>query len=91
MSKAEAARSASDPPRSVLARLQDSDLLASFLSSPVTVAAGVVTLLFFVAAVLAPWIAPTNPFNPATNFLTDSLDAAPLRRGRRSQVPARHG
>ena len=26
------------------------------------------------AALLAPWIAPTDPFNPATNFLSDSLD-----------------
>ena len=64
----------SAPPRTFLARLKDSDLLASFLSSKVTVAAGVVTLVLFLAALFAPWIAPTDPFNPATNFLSDSLD-----------------
>ena len=60
--------------RSVRSRLADSDMLVSFLSSPVTVLAGVITLLMFAAAVLSPWIAPTDPFNPATNFLADSLD-----------------
>jgi peptide/nickel transport system permease protein len=65
---------ASGPDRNFLARLKDSDLLASFLASKITVAAGVVTLLLFLAALLAPWIAPTDPFNPATNYLTDSLD-----------------
>ena len=65
---------ASRPDRTFIARLKDSDLLASFLSSKVTVAAGAVTIILFVAALLAPWIAPTDPFNPATNFLSDSLD-----------------
>ena len=32
------------------------------------------TIILFLAALLAPWIAPTDPFNPATNFLSDSLD-----------------
>ena len=66
--------SASEPDRTLFARLKDSDLLASFLSSKVTIAAGAVTMLLFLAALLAPWIAPTDPFNPATNYLTDSLD-----------------
>jgi peptide/nickel transport system permease protein len=65
---------ASRPDRTLIARLKDSDLLASFLSSKVTVAAGAVTIILFLAALLAPWIAPTDPFNPATNFLSDSLD-----------------
>ena len=60
-------------PRSFLGRVGDSDLLASFLSSKVTVVAGVLTLIFFLAAVFAPLIAPTNPFDPASNFLIDSL------------------
>jgi len=54
-------------------RLAQNDTLASFLSSPIAVVAALVTLLMFSAAVLAPWIAPTDPFNPATNFLADSL------------------
>src|ERR1700691_4762180 len=65
---------ASRPDRTFIARLKDSDLLASFLSSKVTVAAGAVTIILSLAALLAPWIAPTDPFNPATNFLSDSLD-----------------
>ncbi|MGA8582290.1 MAG: ABC transporter permease [Roseiarcus sp.] len=65
---------ASRPDRTFIARLKDSDLLASFLSSKVTVAAGAVTIILLLAALLAPWIAPTDPFNPATNFLSDSLD-----------------
>jgi len=66
--------SASEPERTLIQRLRDNDLLASFLASKVTVAAGIMTLILFVAALLAPFIAPTDPFNPATNFLTDSLD-----------------
>ncbi|MBV9136852.1 MAG: ABC transporter permease [Hyphomicrobiales bacterium] len=60
--------------RSFFGRLKDSDLLASFLSSKVTVVAGALTLIFFLAAVFAPLIAPTNPFDPASNFLIDSLN-----------------
>ena len=59
---------------SFFGRLKDSDLLASFLSSKVTVLAGALTLIFFLAAILAPLIAPTNPFDPASNFLIDSLN-----------------
>ena len=55
------------------ARLADNDLLASFLASPVTVAAGLITFVAFAVALLAPWIAPFDPYNPATNFLADSL------------------
>ncbi|HTZ67760.1 MAG TPA: ABC transporter permease [Roseiarcus sp.] len=65
---------ASEPERTLIGRLKDNDLLASFLSSKVTVGAGIVTLILFLAALLAPWVAPTDPFNPATNYLSDSLD-----------------
>jgi peptide/nickel transport system permease protein len=65
---------ASRPDRTFIARLKDNDLLASFLSSKITVLAGAATILLFLAALLAPWIAPTDPFNPAANFLSDSLD-----------------
>jgi peptide/nickel transport system permease protein len=65
---------ASGPDRTFIGRLKDNDLLATFLSSKITVAAGAATILLFLAALLAPWIAPTDPFNPATNFLSDSLD-----------------
>ncbi len=65
---------ASESARTFVERLKDSDLVASFLSSKVTLAAGVVTIILLLAALLAPLIAPTDPFNPATNFLSDSLD-----------------
>jgi peptide/nickel transport system permease protein len=65
---------ASEPERTLIRRLMDSDLLLSFLASKVTVAAGIVTVLLLLAALLAPWIAPTDPFNPAANYLSDSLD-----------------
>jgi peptide/nickel transport system permease protein len=68
------AEGASRPGRTLIARLKDSELLASFLSSKVIVAAGAVTVILLLAALLAPWIAPTDPFNPATNYLSDSLD-----------------
>ncbi|MBV9286750.1 MAG: ABC transporter permease [Hyphomicrobiales bacterium] len=60
-------------PRRLMARLGDSDALASLLASPTTVAAGVITVALIAAAALAPWVAPTDPYNPATNFLSDAL------------------
>jgi peptide/nickel transport system permease protein len=69
------------PPQSLIGRLKDNDLLASFLASKITVVAGVLTLVFFLVAILAPLIAPTNPFDPATNFLTDALDPPSFAAG----------
>ena len=76
MSEIEARRAApSERRRPLLARLSDNDLLASFLSSPITVAAGDRRARSSSSRpLLAPWIAPHNPFDPATNFLADSLD-----------------
>ena len=54
-------------------RVRESDALASFLASPTTVAAGIITAALIAAAALAPLVAPTDPFNPATNFLSDAL------------------
>jgi peptide/nickel transport system permease protein len=68
------AEGAPRPDRTLIARLKDSELLASFLSSKFIVAAGAVTVILLLAALLAPWIAPTDPFNPATNYLSASLD-----------------
>jgi peptide/nickel transport system permease protein len=49
----------------------DGDLFYSFRRSPVTIAAAVVVLLMFAGAVLAPWIAPQNPFDPGSLNLMD--------------------
>lgn len=57
----------------LIARLGDSDLVASFLSSKTTVAAGLFVLVLALAALAAPLIAPTDPFNPAANFLMNAL------------------
>ncbi len=56
-----------------LGRLLDHDLVWSFTRSPATVAAALVTLLFLLAALLAPWIAPHDPFDPASLDLLDAF------------------
>jgi peptide/nickel transport system permease protein len=58
---------------SALARALDSDILASFLSSKVTIVSGVVSAVMIGGALLAPWIAPTNPLDPASVDLLNSL------------------
>lgn len=52
-----------DPP-GVLFRLRDSDLWHSFTRSWLTIVAAGVTLVFFLGALFAPWIAPHDPFDP---------------------------
>ena len=44
----------------------ESDVFYSFRRSPVAVVSAVVVLVLVFAAVFAPWIAPTNPFDPAS-------------------------
>ena len=58
---------------STLSRARDSDLWWSFIRSPLTVAAAIVTALFILGALFAPWIAPHDPFNPATLNLMDAF------------------
>ena len=53
-------------PPSTWRRAWDSDLAYSFRHAPVAMVAALVTLILIGAAVLAPWIAPTNPFDPAS-------------------------
>ncbi len=50
----------------------DSDLVYSFKKSRVTVIAAAVTLVIIAASLMAPWIAPHDPFNVATLSLMDS-------------------
>ncbi|TQF79274.1 ABC transporter permease [Elioraea sp. Yellowstone] len=56
-----------------LARFLDSDLWYSFTRSPVVVLSAVVALSMIGAAILAPWIAPHDPFNLATLDLLDAF------------------
>ncbi len=53
-------------------RWLDSDVGHSFLSSPLAMGAALVGLLCVLAAVLAPWIAPHNPFDLATLELSNA-------------------
>ena len=54
-------------------RFFDSDLWWSFSRSPVTVVSAVVALVCILGAVLAPWIAPHNPFDLASLNLIDAF------------------
>lgn len=60
-------------PRGFIGRALDSDLLHSFLRSKITVVAAFVTLGIFLAAFLAPWIAPHDPTDLASLSLLDSF------------------
>lgn len=58
--------------RSAAMAVLDSDLIHSFLRSRITVAAAAGTLLFLIAALLAPLIAPHDPFDLASLSIMDS-------------------
>ena len=55
-----------------LRRALDSDVFHSFLKSPVTIVASIVTLVMIFASVFAPLVAPHDPFDVATLNLLDS-------------------
>ena len=58
--------------RSLVTRIAESDAFYSFIRSPITVIAALLTFLLVMAAVFAPWVVPHNPFDLAT---VDLLDA----------------
>jgi peptide/nickel transport system permease protein len=60
-------------PRGLLHRILDSDVFYSFSRSPLTIVSAIITAIFFVAAAFAPWLAPHNPFDPATLDLMDGF------------------
>ena len=59
--------------KSLLRRVLDSDIWYSFKKSKVTMVAAGVALIIFLAALLAPLLAPHNPFDLASLSLMDSL------------------
>jgi peptide/nickel transport system permease protein len=59
--------------RDLLWRLFDSDLWHSFIASKVTVLAATVTLLIVTSAVVAPLLAPQDPFDPGALNLLDAF------------------
>jgi len=58
---------------SALARFFDGDLWFSFKQSPVAIAATLVAAVMVAGAILAPWVAPHQPFDLASLSLNDSL------------------
>lgn len=60
-------------PENLLHRILDSDIFHSFIRSPVTVVSAIVAAIFFFASAFAPWVAPHNPFDPATLDLMDAF------------------
>src|SRR5436190_517290 len=60
------------PPQGRLATPLDRALVQAFLRSKITVAAALVALLLVLAAILAPWIAPQDPFDLRQLNLLDS-------------------
>ena len=59
--------------KSLIARAWDSDIAHSFRRSPLTMTAAFLVVLIIGSAVLAPYIAPHDPFNPATLNLLDGF------------------
>jgi peptide/nickel transport system permease protein len=55
-----------------LKTILDSDVVYSFLHSRVTIVAAVVTVVIVLAALLAPWIAPHDPYDLSQLSLLDS-------------------
>lgn len=55
-------------------RMRDSDILASFLATKSAMVSAFIVLTFVLLAAFAPWIAPTNPFDPGSIDLMDSLN-----------------
>jgi len=54
-------------------KFRDSDVYYSFKRSPVTIVAAIVTAIFMISAVFAPWLAPHQPFDLATVELLDGF------------------
>jgi peptide/nickel transport system permease protein len=61
------------PVASAWKRALDSDIFYSFKRSPLTIVAATVFLVCVLAALLAPWVAPHNPFDLRTLNLLDAF------------------
>ncbi len=62
-------------------RFFDSDIWFSFKSSRIAVVAGIVTAIIFLAALFAPLVSPTNPYDLATLNLLDAFTAPSWAEG----------
>jgi peptide/nickel transport system permease protein len=68
-------------------RFLDSDFVFSFRQSPTAMVAAAVLLLFVLVALLAPWIAPQNPFDPAALELINSRIPPAWLEGGQARFP----
>lgn len=59
--------------REKMVLIRDHDLYFSFTGSKITVVAAITTAIIVLAALLAPWITPQNPFDPAELNLLDAF------------------
>lgn len=59
--------------RAAIRALFGHDRVGGLTRAPAPMAAAAITLLFLLAALLAPWLAPHDPFDPATLFLADAF------------------
>jgi peptide/nickel transport system permease protein len=71
----------------LVGRLWESDLAWSFRRSPVTVAAAIVAALCVGGALLAPWLAPQNPFDLAALDLNEAFKPPAWIEGGVGQYP----
>lgn len=53
--------------------IADSDVMASFVRTPAAVISALVLAVLLTMTVFAPWVAPHDPFNPATLNLMDGF------------------
>ncbi|NBT55916.1 MAG: ABC transporter permease, partial [Betaproteobacteria bacterium] len=75
------------PAPSAWHRFLDSDFVYSFRQSPTAIVAAAVLLLFVLVALLAPWIAPQNPFDPAALELINSRIPPAWLEGGQARFP----
>jgi len=75
------------PAPSVWHRFLDSDFVFSFRQSPTAIVAAAVLLLFVLVALLAPWIAPQNPFDPTALELINSRIPPAWLEGGQARFP----
>ncbi len=73
--------------RGFLARAWDSDLAYSFRRARLAVLAAVIALALVSAALLAPWIAPHDPFDLSSVSLLDSLNPPAWESGGNPSFP----
>jgi peptide/nickel transport system permease protein len=73
--------------RATLLQFWDSDVCYSFRHSPVTIVAAVAALVCVGGALLAPWVAPHNPFDLASVSLLDAFSPPAWEEGGNPAYP----